>query len=169
MAVVKSIRARHCHQCVMCARHTAGRERKQERVAAHDASDQPRAVDARLQRALAGGIDGILSPVVSAKGKRSYVVRALQPSSDRVALDDANVAFEQIRGVVNQMGRIVAWAQLRSSGHQGSATADALMAFGSARKRWQAQLLEAAQQCAAQTVDDWTGYAAAYDTGAFRL
>ena len=122
-----------------------------------------------LQSRMQAASTAFLSPVVSAKGKRSYVVRALQPSSDRVALDDANVAFEQICGVVNQMGRIVAWAHLRGSGLQGSATADALVAFGASRMRWQAPLLSAAQQCAKQTVDDWNTYVAAHEAGAFKL
>ena len=119
----------------------------------------------RMQAASTAFLDAVMTP----KGKRSYVVRALQPSADRVALDDTSVTFEQIRDVVNQMGRIVGWAHLRGSGLQGSATADALVAFGASRNRWQTQLLEAAQQCATQTVDDWKSYVAAYDAGAFKL
>ena len=122
-----------------------------------------------LQNRMQATSTAFLDAVTTAKGKRSYVVRALQPSADRVALDEADVTFAQISGVVNQMGRIVAWAHLRGSGHQGSDTADALMAFGASGKLWQAQLLAAAQHCAAQTVDDWNEYAAAYDGGAFKL
>ena len=122
-----------------------------------------------LQNRMQATSTAFLDAVTTAKGKRSYVVRALQPSADRVALDDADVTFAQISGVVNQMGRIAAWAHLRGSGHQGSDTADALMAFGASGKLWQAQLLAAAQQCAAQTVDDWNEYVTAYDAGAFKL
>ncbi len=122
-----------------------------------------------LQNRMQAASTAFLDAVTTAKGKRSYVVRALQPSADRVALDDESVTFEQISGVVSQMGRIVGWAHLRSSGLQGSATADALVAFGASRKGWQAQLLEAAQQCARQTVDDWNTYVAAYDAGAFQV
>ena len=122
-----------------------------------------------LQNRMQATSTEFLNAVTTAKGKRSYVVRALQPSADRVALDDTDVTFAQISGVVNQMGRIVAWAHLRGSGHQGSDTADALMAFGASGKLWQAQLLAAAQHCAAQTVDDWNEYVAAYDGGAFKL
>ena len=122
-----------------------------------------------LQNRMQATSTAFLNSVTTAKGKRSYVVRALQPSADRVALDDASVTFGQISGVVNQMGRIVGWAHLRGSGLQGSATADSLVAFGASRNRWQAQLLEAAQQCATQTVDDWNAYVAAYDAGAFKL
>lgn len=122
-----------------------------------------------LQNRMQAASTAFLNAVTTAKGKRSYVVRALQPSADRVALDDESVTFEQMSGVVSQMGRIVGWAHLRGSGLQGSATAEALVAFGASRKRWQVPLLEAAQQCAAQTVDDWNTYVAAYDAGAFKL
>jgi len=122
-----------------------------------------------LQNRMQATSTAFLNSVATVKGKRSYVVRALQPSADRVALDDASVTFEQISEVVNQMGRIVAWAHLRGSGHQGSATADALMAFGASRKLWQSQLLAAAHQCAAQVLDDWNAYVTAYDAGAFAI
>lgn len=122
-----------------------------------------------LQNRMQAAPTAFLNAVTTVKGKRSYQVRALQPSADRVALNDTSVTFGQISGVVNQMGRIVGWAHLRGSGLQGSATADSLVAFGTSRTRWQAQLLEAAQQCATQTVDDWNAYVAAYDAGAFKL
>ena len=94
-------------------------------------------------------------------------MRGLQPSEDRVALDDPEVSFEQMSDVITQMGRVVASAQLRSAGLQGSANADALMAFGSARKTWQASLLKVAQQCAAQNAADWKVFSDAYDAAAF--
>ncbi len=122
-----------------------------------------------LQNRMQAASTAFLNAVTTTKGKRSYVVRALQPSADRVALDDTSVTFEQISGVVKQMGRIVGWAHLRGSGLQGSATADALVAFGALRDSWHPQLLEAAQLCATQTVDDWNTYVAAYDAGAFKL
>jgi hypothetical protein len=39
------------------------------------------------------------------------------------------------------MGRVIAWAQLRSSGRQGSATADELIAFAGA-SGWKRQLID---------------------------
>lgn len=122
-----------------------------------------------LQNRMQAAATAFLNSVTTAKGKRSYVVRALQPSADRVALDDTVVTFEQIGDVVSQMGRIVAWAHLRGSGLQGSANADALVAFGASGNRWQAPLLASAQQSATQTVGDWKTYVAAYDAGAFGL
>jgi uncharacterized protein (DUF2252 family) len=64
------------------------------------------------------------------------------------------------------MGEIVAWAQLRSTGREGSATADELIEFG-ARKKWRKNLIEAAQECTAELKKDWKVFAQAYDRGAF--
>ena len=102
------------------------------------------------------------------KRKTSYVLRDLQPSEDRVALYETGVGFEKVRGVVEEMGRIVAWGQLRSSGRQGSAIADELIEFGSRRKAWHDELVSAARRCAKLVRKDWASYCAAYDAGDLR-
>jgi uncharacterized protein (DUF2252 family) len=102
------------------------------------------------------------------KRKTSYVLRGLQPSEDRVALYETGVGFEKVRGVVEEMGRIVAWGQLRSSGRQGSAIADELIEFGSKRKAWHDELVSAARRCAKLVRKDWASYCAAYDAGDLR-
>ena len=99
--------------------------------------------------------------------KTSYVLRGLQPSEDRVALYESGVGFEKILGVVEEMGRIVAWGQLRSAGRQGSAIADELIEFGSKRKAWHDELVSAARRCAKLVRKDWASFCAAYDAGAF--
>lgn len=95
-----------------------------------------------------------------------YVLRSLQPSEDRVALDAWNGKLPRLESVVNNMAELSAWAQLRSGGRQGSATADELIAF-SERKDWQMPLVELATQCEAQVIEDWKAYCEAYDRGAF--
>ncbi|HWX00564.1 DUF2252 domain-containing protein [Collimonas sp.] len=99
-------------------------------------------------------------------GKTSYVLRGLQPSEDRVVLKQPRHSVAEIQQVMTVMGDIVAWAQLRSSGRQGSATADQLIAFGQSKK-WKKQLLDAAHSCAAQVRKDWLAYCKAYDAGVF--
>lgn len=99
---------------------------------------------------------------------KSYVLRALQPLEDRVPLARSHRHVSQWGGVVQVMGECVAWAQLRSGGHQGSAIADALTAFGS-RRKWRVKLLDAARLQADQVEADWLVYCAAYDDGAFEL
>jgi len=66
-------------------------------------------------------------------GRGGYVLRELQPSNDRLSLKDASGNQRHLRSAAKSMGRVTAWAQLRSSGRQGSATADDLIKFAGAR------------------------------------
>jgi uncharacterized protein (DUF2252 family) len=95
----------------------------------------------------------LLHPVVD--GAQSWVLRAIQPSEDRVDLSAPGVTLAQVRGVVEDMGRLLAWAQLRSSGRQGAATADALIDFGARHAHWSVALLNASKLCADQVRRDW--------------
>jgi len=98
-------------------------------------------------------------------GKRAYVLRDLQPTSDRISLDEGRSGFDAVRGVVAEMGRILASAQLRSGGRDGSAIADELIAFG--HGAWRKALLDMARDCAEQVQEDWKCYAEAWDDGLF--
>jgi uncharacterized protein (DUF2252 family) len=93
-----------------------------------------------------------------------YVLRALQPSEDRIRLDQTGGDMKQLEPLIATMARMVAWAQLRSAGRDGSAIADELMDFGR-RKKWKAPLLAAAQDCAVQVRKDAAVFDAAYDDG----
>ena len=75
-----------------------------------------------------------------------YVLRALQPAEDRVRLDRTNGDMSVLEPLIATMGRIVAWAQLRSAGREGSATADELIDFGP-RKKWKEQHIRLALLC----------------------
>ena len=121
-----------------------------------------------LQRRMQAVSMAFLQPIAGAgpDAAASYVLRGLQPSEDRVSLDVKRTSPEQIRGVTDEMGQLMAWAQLRSSGRHGSATADALIDFGGSAKSWRKDLMAAAHQCAAQVVKDWEDYCGAYDAGA---
>ncbi|NML30157.1 DUF2252 domain-containing protein [Paraburkholderia antibiotica] len=97
---------------------------------------------------------------------RSYVLRSLQPSEDRVALADWDGKLPRLEEVIDTMASLSAWAHLRSGGRQKSAIADDLIAFG-ARRDWQLPLVELATQCEAQVAADWKAYCEAYDRGVF--
>jgi uncharacterized protein (DUF2252 family) len=116
-----------------------------------------------LQRRMQAVSMAFLHPIVD--GKSSYVLRDLQPSEDRVTLDVRHTGLDQVRDVIGEMGQMMAWAHLRSSGRQGSAIADALVDFGASAKSWRRDLLDAAHQCAAQVEADWKVYCEAYDAG----
>jgi uncharacterized protein (DUF2252 family) len=100
--------------------------------------------------------------------QRSYVLRSLQPSEDRVALSDWDGKLPRLEEVVNSMAQLSAWAHLRSGGRQHSSIADELIAFGN-RKDWQLPLIEVATQCETQVTADWKAYCEAYDRGEFKV
>lgn len=122
-----------------------------------------------LQRRMQAVSMAFLHPIVGAKDSPSHVLRGLQPSEDRVSLGAAGTSLEQIRGVIGEMGQLIAWAQLRSAGRQGSADADVLVDFGGSVTSWGADLLAAAHACAAQVRADWKDYCEAFDAGAMAL
>ena len=94
------------------------------------------------------------------------VLRALQPSEDRVAVSGSRQTGSDLEHLVRTMGQLVAWAQLRSAGRNGSATIDELIDFAQ-RKKWKEQLLGASHDCAVQVRKDSTSFDAAWDDGAF--
>ena len=99
-------------------------------------------------------------------GKIPYVLRDLQPADDRITLDRSNSSIRVMEQLVRTMGNVVAWAQLRSTGRDGSAIADALIDFAQ-RRKWQATLLGASEHCAEQVREDAATFDIAYDDGAF--
>jgi hypothetical protein len=101
-----------------------------------------------------------LSPV--AIGRRSYVLRALQPTEDRVALNRMGGDMTRLEDLAITFGQLVAWAQLRSSGHGGSATADSLISYWRKSARIQ-KLLQLADECAEAVHRDWTEFCEATD------
>ncbi len=96
----------------------------------------------------------------------SYVLRALQPSEDRILLPATGGSVDRLLGVVGTMGQCLASAQLRSAGRDGSAIADVLIAFA-AKKKWPAKVTELAHEMGRITLHDWQTYCTAYDSGRF--
>lgn len=119
---------------------------------------------ATLQQRMQAIPMAFLHPV--AIGRRAFLLRELQPSEDRVALDRESASLDHVRGVLGAMAELVAWAQLRASGRGGSATADELVDFGHALK-WRQKLVAVARECAAQVEADWRTFSEAFDDGAF--
>jgi uncharacterized protein (DUF2252 family) len=100
--------------------------------------------------------------------KTACVLRALQPSEDRIDLGSVHRTPASLVQLVGDLGRIVAWAQLRSAGREGAAGLEALIDFGP-RRRWKTELLEASQHAAQQVADDAAAYNRAFDKGAFEV
>jgi uncharacterized protein (DUF2252 family) len=117
-----------------------------------------------VQRRMQAVSAAFLHPVLFGTG--AYVLRGLQPSEDRVTLDRSSQSMDQLQQVLASMGRLLAWAQLRSAGREGSATADELIAFGQ-RSKWREKMLGASHDCAEQVRADAATFSLAYDDGLF--
>ena len=92
---------------------------------------------------------------------KPFVLKELQPSADRLDLARIAKDRERLIEVVQTMGRLAAWAQLRTSGRRGSATADDLIGYAEADIT--TSLLQTAQQMAVTTLDDYAAYSTDYD------
>lgn len=90
---------------------------------------------------------------------RSWVLRGLQPSEDRVAIAAWGKHPGRLRDVGSTMGAILAWDQLRASGRGGAASADQLLAFAQ-DEAWVPALLEIAAAMAHTTTRQWEAFRA---------
>lgn len=95
-------------------------------------------------------------------GRKSWVLRELQPMQDRIALSETVKDPLRLAGLLQSMAELLAWSQLRSSGRKGSACVDELIEFGEKRK-WRTRALEVAQSCATTVNADWHSFCEAYD------
>ncbi len=93
-------------------------------------------------------------------GSRSYVLRELMPSQDKVDLE-APVRKAQLELLVRDFGLLVASSELRSSGRDGSATTDELISFAQ-KRRWRKAILEYAEHYREKAWHDWGQFRAAY-------
>jgi uncharacterized protein (DUF2252 family) len=93
-------------------------------------------------------------------GHGGYILRELQPTSDRLSLKDARGDARHLRSAAKSMGRLTAWAQLRSSGREGSATTDDLIEFAEAGG-WKRRVIEYGRLYATEVGRDYKEFVAA--------
>ncbi len=96
----------------------------------------------------------------------AYILKGLQPSQDRVALELWHGHFDRLHGLMTTLGEIVAWAELRSAGRQGSASADELIAFAG-QKQWKTRMIAVARACREKVDLDWREFCTAFDDKSF--
>jgi uncharacterized protein (DUF2252 family) len=96
------------------------------------------------------------------------ILKQLQPSQDRLDLVSISRQPAQFGAAMHSMAQISAWAHLRSSGRQGAANADALIAFADVRG-FGKRLLETAHRMEDFVLADWKDFCAAYDAGRLGL
>ncbi len=102
-------------------------------------------------------VDHAFLHAVKLDGK-SCILKALQPSEDRVAIGEWGRKLERLKAVVSTMGRVLAWDHLRSSGRSGASCADELIEFAASFR--EEEMLDAAQSMTRTTKDQWREFVA---------
>jgi uncharacterized protein (DUF2252 family) len=96
---------------------------------------------------------------------KPFVLKELQPAVDRLAIAQWRTKPKRIAQAVQGMGHVTAWGHLRSCGHYGAASPEALQNYV-ASARWRSGVQRLARLAAARTLRAWRQYAKDYDSGA---
>jgi uncharacterized protein (DUF2252 family) len=88
----------------------------------------------------------------------SYILRELQPTMDKIDLVASLGKEKQLMTLMQTMGRVTAWGQIRSSGRDGSAITGALIDFADRASTWQPDLLDYAEGYAVQVDADYRAF-----------
>jgi uncharacterized protein (DUF2252 family) len=91
---------------------------------------------------------------------RPCILKGLQASEDRVAIGEWGKKLDRLKEVASTLGRILAWDQLRASGHSGAAPADDLIAFAR-RDDWAKDMLDTATEMSLTTQRQWQSFSEA--------
>ena len=76
-----------------------------------------------------------------------FIIKELQPVSDKLALADFGSDFKGFSEVAGEMAALIGYSHLRSSGQFGSSTTDELCKFVS-KKQWQRDLVDLSSELA---------------------
>ena len=90
---------------------------------------------------------------------QSFIIQEMQPVKDSINFKFIRDRYRDIYQVIDDMAMLTASSQLRSSGRQGSATADELIAFG-LNNQWQEELLNYAIEYTAKVKNDYKNFIA---------
>ena len=96
---------------------------------------------------------------------KPFVLKELQPVVDRLAISQWRAKPKRIAHAVQGMGHVTAWGHLRSCGHYGATSPEALQEYV-ASARWRSGVERLAKRAAARTERAWRQYAKDYDSGA---
>ena len=99
-----------------------------------------------------------------ALGKRSYLIKEMQPTADRVNLSALRGKADGLSDVIRTMAEVTAWGHLRTCGRLEAASVETLAAFA-AGADWRKRLLANAQDAKDLVLQQWQSFAADYDAG----
>lgn len=95
-----------------------------------------------------------------------YVIQEMQPTEDRIDFDLIKERYRDIYQVIDDMAALAASAHLRSSGRQGSAITDELIAFGG-NTDWHDKLIDYSKKYTKQAKNDYEDFVSDYQKGVF--
>ena len=95
-------------------------------------------------------------------GGRSFIMRELQPIEDKINFELLEGDMDKLHLLLKDMGKIVAWNNLRCGGRQGSAIADELIKFGAEVMELEEDILDYAEKYADRTVKYWKEFVAKF-------
>ena len=91
-------------------------------------------------------------------GKKWFVIKELQPLEDKIDFKLLQKDTDKFKLLLNDMGAIVAWNNLRAGGRQGSAIADELIKFGENLLRQETKITDYAEIYAGKTEKYWSRF-----------
>ena len=97
-------------------------------------------------------------------GQRPFVLKELQPMTDRLDLARWDGRIERLESAVASMGAVTAWAHLRTCYRYGACSVEDLHRYVAAA-RWQRALPALAERCAERSLEQWSAYGKVYDAG----
>lgn len=87
----------------------------------------------------------------------SYLLRELQPTQDKIELNDGEIGVDRLKKLIETMAEVTAFAHLHGSGKMGAATAQNLIDFGK-NLDWQQEVLIYAKNYARQVRLDYQDF-----------
>ena len=100
--------------------------------------------------------------------EESYVIQELQPVKDAIKFNLLKDEYRDIYQVIDDMAALLASAQIRSGGIQGSSIIDDLAAFGNSVADWQPPVLAYAQKYAKKVQADYAQFVKDFENGVFK-
>jgi uncharacterized protein (DUF2252 family) len=97
-------------------------------------------------------------------GPRSYVLRELQPMTDRLDLTSWDGRLQRLESAVASMAAATAWAHLRGCSRHGACAIEDLQRHVE-RARWRSALRRLAGESATLVLRQWSEYCESFDAG----
>ena len=95
-------------------------------------------------------------------GQRSYIIKELQPTADRVNLLELGGNKRSLDNVIRTMAEVIAWMHLRGSSRFGAEAVEKLAAYANTSD-WQDMLQTVSRESATLVFTQWQEFAADYE------